>query len=195
MALKARSTGGASKDLPEVDTHMARLVGLVDLGHQPGFEWNGKQVESAYKIEFVYELVNSFMKDGRPHWVSEEVKVNDYEGKGIVSTMMARVRTLDKANDSNDGKDLVRLLGKPCMVTLSAGANGYPKIKGQAAISSIPAGMPVPDLVNDTFAFDMEDPDMGVWEKLSEFTKDRVKRALDYSESVLAKELQLEDNL
>lgn len=195
MALKARSTGSKSKDLPEVDTHMARLVGLVDLGHQPGFEWNGREIESAYKVEFVYELPNSLMKDGRPHWVSEEVKVNDFEGKGIMSTMMARVRTLDKSNDSQDGKDLTRLLGKPCMITLSEGSNGYPKIKGQAAVSSIPAGMPVPDLVNDKFAFDMDDPDMAVWERLSEFTQDRVKRALDFDNTALAKELELENSL
>ena len=62
MALQARSTGnGSSKEQAPVGSHLARLVGLVDLGHQPEYEWQGKTVESQFKVVFIYELVNENM--------------------------------------------------------------------------------------------------------------------------------------
>jgi hypothetical protein len=196
MALKAEMKGGAKpKDVPQAGTHMARLVGLTDLGHQPGFQFKGNDIPSAYKIEFTYELPNSKTVDGRPHWISEDVKVNSFEGKGIISTMMARVRTLDPDNDSEDGKDLQALLTKPCMVTVSMGENGYPKLKGQACVSGIPMGMEVPELENPSFAFDMDDPDMDLYEGFPEFKKGKLKAALNYEETSLSRELALEDSL
>jgi len=195
MGLKAESKGNPNKDLPMPGTHMARLVGLTDLGHQPGFQYKGNDIPSSYKIEFTYELPNSKMKDGRPHWISEEVKVNNFEGKGITSTMMARVRTLDPENQSEDGSDLLVLLDKPCMVTVSEGDNGYPKLKGQACVSGIPMGMEVPELENPMFSFDMSDPDMDMWESFTDFKKGKIKAALDYDETKLKQELALEDSL
>lgn len=189
MSLGARSSS-KERDMPEINTHMARLVGITDLGHQPSWEWNGKVIPSEWKFEFTYELVNSVMKDGRPHWVSEEIKNNDFEGKGITSTLMYRIRTLDKTNATKDGSDLTQMLGRPCMVTLTSDKKGYPKIKGQAAVGSIPAGMEVPPLVNDTFVFSMDEPDMDVWnDRLSDFTKEKIQRAINYPDSAIARVL------
>lgn len=191
MALSARDTGNkkGKVDQPQAGTHMGRLVGLTDLGHQPGFTWQGKEIESQWKVEFTYELVNSLMEDGRPHWVSEDVSVNDFEGDGIVSTMMARVRCMDKDNESNNGKDLTKLLDKPCMVTVSINDNGWPKLKGQAAVSGVPMGMDVPELSNPQFSFDMDQPDMAMWDKFPEFKQMKIKSSLNLAETTLAKEL------
>ena len=198
MALQAKNHGGSgAKDVPEKGNHFARLVGITDLGHQPGFEYRGKDVESQYKVTFTYELVNSLMEDGRPHWVSEDFKVSNWIGKngGFDSTMMSRVKSIDVADDSNLGEDLRELLGKPCMVTVSLTEAGWPKVAGQAAVSMIPAGMTVPDLVNEPFAFDMDNPDMDVWMRLTEFTKEKIKKALNFHESKLFENLAAADEL
>ena len=195
MALSARDTGNRKTkiDVPQEGTHMARLVGLSDLGHQPGFTWQGKDIESTYKVEFTYELPNSLMEDKRPHWVSEDVSVNDFEGEGIKSTMMARVRSLDINNESSNGKDLTKLIGKPCMVTIKHNERGYPKLKGQAAVGGIPMGMEVPELSNPTFSFDMDNPDMDMYERFAEFKQGKLKAALNFNETKLAKELAVSD--
>ena len=190
MSLQARNTKeGNTREFPAAGTHTARLVGLTDLGHQPGWVWQGKDIESSWRVEFTYELVDTKMQDGRPFWVNEEVSVNDFEGDGITSTMMARVRTLDKENDSNDGKDLTKLLGKSCMVTVTFNDSGYPKLKGQASVSGIPIGMPISDLSNDTFSFDMDEPDMDRYFTFPEFKKDKIIESLNFNETKLAKEL------
>lgn len=195
MSLSAESKSPRKNkvDIPDAGTHMARLVGLTDIGHQPGFIWKDKKIDSSYKITFTYELVNSLMEDGRPHWVSEDVNVNDFEGDGIRSTMMARVRCIDPENESNNGKDLSKLINKPCMVTIIINDNGYPKLIGQTAVSGIPIGMEVPVLQNNTFIFDMDAPDMDVYESFSEFAQGKLKAAINFDQSELAKELAVSD--
>ena len=49
MALTAQNNNNTNRntqdrDYPEADSHMARLVGLTDLGHQEGFEYKGKEI-------------------------------------------------------------------------------------------------------------------------------------------------------
>lgn len=196
MSLEATNKNNNRKnDYPEITTHMGRLVGLVDLGHQPGYIYNNKKIESTWKIEFFYDLPSSLMEDGRPHRVSEEINQDDFEGLGLTSKMMARVRSLDPENESKDGKQLIMLLGKPCSITLTESKNGYPKIKGIPAVSSPPLGVEVPPLVNEIFSFDMEDPDMEMWEKLGKFTKEKIQRAINYPETELYRQLQLEDDM
>ena len=200
VALKAR-TAVTERDYPQGGTHMARLLGIVDLAHQPGYQYRGKDIESTWKLELTYELVNSRMKDDRPHVVSEDVKNNNYDKNGKLSNLMARVKALDPENFSGDGTDLNILLGKPCMVTVTIDAGGYPKVRGQAAVSGVPFGMEVPELENTpyTFAFFSDDeenplePDMDAWVKLSSFTQDKIRRALNFQGTELSKELALND--
>lgn len=182
MALKARSTGGAgSKEQAPVGSHLARLVGLVDLGHQPEYEWQGKTVESQFKVVFIYELVNENMEDGRPFWVDEDVKVSDYEptkpGK-ITSKMMARVRTLDGHDgDSKNGQDLTGLIGKVCMVEVFHNEGGYAKIKD---VAGCPKGFQVAELRNSPIVFNMDEEDVDTFLKFPEFRQNKIKGALDF---------------
>lgn len=189
MALTAKSSNKGPREVPEAKTYFARLVGLTDLGHQPGFEYQGKDIPSEYKVEFTYELVTTSMEDGRPFHVSEEVASNDFEGKGIISKMMARVRSIDQDNDTNNGKDLEKMLGKPCMVTIKHNDRGYPVIRGSSAVSSAPDGIEVAELRNPTYAFNMDDPDMDLWARFPEFKQNKIKEALNFDDTELAKKL------
>ena len=184
MALKMRNTsGGGSVDVPLEGTHMGRLVGITDLDHQPGFEWQGEQIESQYKVTFTYELCNSLTKDERPHWVSEDFKVSDHER----SKMFARVKALDPTGSLSDrGNNLAGLINAPCMVEVSHNAKGYAKIGG---VASALAGYPVPELVNDPYVFDFEDPDMEVFKRLPEFVQGKLKASLNFEGSALHGEL------
>ena len=190
MALTARSFG-AKKDVPTEGTKLGRLLNLIDLGHQPGFLYKGEMTKSSYKITFTYELPGSKMEDGRPHVVSEDVNVSDYVGDGIVSKMMKRVFALDPDGTiSNGGKDLSKMIGLPCMISIKINEKGYPQIKD---VVSAPEGMPVPELINTPIIFNMDEPDMDAYNKFSDFVKGKLKAALDLDETKLGKELLLEN--
>ena len=193
MSLTAKGKNTSTpKDLevPDKGTHMARVVGLIDLGHQPAWEWQGETMKDTYKITFTYELVGSDMEDGRPHWVSEDAAVSDSEGEGISSKMMLRVRAIDSKNETQDGKDLSKLLNMPCMVTVDHNAKGYSKVK---AVSGIPMGIPVAELRNPLVSFDIDNPDLEVYENFSDFVKGKIKKALNFPGSALEKALAGED--
>jgi len=186
MGLKARSTGGNKGEQAPAGTHMARLVGLVDLGHQPGYVYEGKQVESKFKILFLYELVDTAMEDGRPFWVEESVNVSDYEPKQkgkVSSTMMLRVRTLDGYDGvSDNGNNLAALIGKTCMVTSYQKDNGYAAIQ---TVAGMPQGMNVTELKNTPVTFNMDETDVDTFLKFPEWRQTNIKRALDFEGSAI----------
>lgn len=194
MALTARKPEGPARETPAKGTHAARLLGITDLGHQPGFMYEGKKVESSWKFEFTYELVNHEMEDGRPFVVSEELTNNDWEDikTGRCSTLIARAKSLMGDNYRQGMNNIPSMLSKACMVSVTHNANGYAKVKGQAAVSGVPFGMEVPQLRNDAYFFDMDAPDMDQWEKMPEFKQNKIKAALNFEETALFRELSTE---
>lgn len=184
MALGARKSE-SKVDNPVPGTYMARLVGIVDLGHQPGYQGKGYDIEPSYQLRLSYELPGSRTKEDRPHWVHENVKNSDFfdKKKGLSSKLMKRVYALDPSGTKSDnGKNLVSLIGVPCMVEVALNEGGYPKIMN---VTGAPAGIPVPELENDPILFDMADPDMEVFRRLPEFIRNMMKENLDYAGSAL----------
>ncbi len=191
MAKSARKPVSKAKEQPMEGTHAARLLGITDLGHQPGFTYQGKAIESAWKLEFTYELVNHNMEDGRPFVVSEDVTNKDWEDEktGRASTLVARAKSLLGQDYKEGVNDLEKLISAPCMVSVTHNDKGYAKVRGQAAVGSVPFGMEVKDLHNDSYFFDMDEPDMDRWEAQPDFKKEKMQNALNFDETDLAKQL------
>lgn len=185
MALKMRNTSGGSLDVPEKGTHIARVVGVLDLDLQPGYEYQGEMVEPQYKVSFTYELGASRTKEDKPHWVSEDFKVSDHER----SKMYARVNAIDpNGKITNNGENLAKLIGAPCMVSTDVNDKGYAKIIG---VSSIPNGYPVSELENDPQLFDWDNPDMEVYKRLPEFVQKKLTASLNFDGSPLHRALAM----
>ncbi len=185
MALKMRGTGSGSIDSPAAGTYMARVVGLIDLDLQPGFEWQGEEIEPQYKVQITYELPSSRTKEDKPHWVSEDFKVSDHER----SKMYNRVRTLDADGSiTHNGENLAALISTPCMVEVDVNAKGYAKVKN---VTGAPAGIPVPELENTPQVFDWDSPDMDTFRKFPEFIQNKLKSSLNFEGSPLYRELMM----
>ncbi len=168
------------KEQPKEGTHVARVVGITDLGHQPPFEWQGQQIDSAYKVEVTYELTNSFMEDGRPFHVSEQMTNSD----NSKATLTIRAAAIG-ANINQ----LESFLEKPCMVTVKYNPKGYANVKGQSAVGGVPDGMPVPALQNPTYLFDIDQPNMDIWDKMPEFKQKKILAGLDLQKTELGQQL------
>lgn len=185
MTFGARKSGNGTIDNPNPGTYMARMVGLVDLGLQPAFDFPGGHAEAQYKLTLTYELPGSRMKDGRPHHVSEDVKDSDFydDKKGISSTLMKRVYAMDPDGSlTKHGSDLSPLIGRACMVEVGLNKNGYPKIKN---VTGAPAGIPVGELENDPYMFSPSKPDTEAFQRLSPLTQKKIKSADDFEASEL----------
>jgi len=171
------------KEQPPKGIHTARVIGLCDLGHQPGFVWAGGEAESAYKLEITYELVTTKMKDGRPFIISEQVTNTDNE-RGTLSQRLSSIG-IDFANI----KDII---GSAAMVTVDHNAKGYAKV---SQVSGVPQGMDIPEAFNPSTLFDIYDeaPDLDVFYSFSDFKQGKFRSALDFDETVLAKSLSVEE--
>lgn len=182
--MKVRSQQ-SQREQPGQGTHLARIIGLSNLGLQPGFMWQNEEVEPAYKFEITYELVSENMSDGRPFWVSEEVTNTDNEkGKLYQRCQAANVNI----------KDVTSLINKPVMVSVKVNDKGYAKVGN---VAGVPAGIPVAELRNPAQVFDIysEVPDMDVWESFSDFKKGKFLKALDFKTTVLSKMVDSEDDI
>lgn len=161
-------------------THFCRIIGVTDLGHQPGFEWSGGSADSAYKIELTYELVNTNMDESgqekRPFLVSEEVKNTDSD-KG---TLYKRCSSVGIGSVSN----VADLVGRPAMLTVEHNAKGYAKVKN---LSGVPMGTTVEASTNPEFTFSPSNPEATVEEFLSfpNMRKNKITSALDFHETPL----------
>jgi len=183
--MKARKS---KSEQPEIGTHLARVVRLAALGHQPAWEYNGEEVPSSHQLEITYELVNTLMKDGKPFFVSEQLKNSDNEASSLSVRVAATGASFDK---------LEEMLEKPVMVTVKLSQKGRAQVAGKGGVSGVPVGMPIPDLVNEPKSFDpySENVDMEEFDSFPEWKQDSFKKALDFGEMVLSRKLAEENNL
>lgn len=182
--MKPRSSS-KNKEQPADDNYFARVVQITRLGLQPGFVWEGEDVEPEYKIELTYELVTTDMADGRPFWVSEEVTDKDSPKSNLYQRVVA-------ANGNIE--DITSIINKPVMITTKQNAKGYAKVKN---VAGVPSGIPIPELRNPTSIFDIysENPDVDAFNLFPEFKRNKITQALDFKTTALCRALAASDDI
>ena len=167
------------REQPDVGVYLSRVVQVTNLGHQPGFVWNGKKIESSYKIELTYELINEKMQDGRPFWVSEELTNTDNEKGNLRQRVQAAGVTFDTFE---------QILGRAVTVTVEHNDKGYSKVVN---VAGVPSGYNVGELENPMTMFDIysTEPDLDVFKAFPAFKRGKIEAALDFKEQVLYAEL------
>lgn len=177
----------------EPGLYPARLVQIIDLGLQPQRPYQGQAKAPAPEIQLTYELVDSFMvdKDGndvtdKPRWVSETITVNNLKADKAKSTQ----RYLAFDPNIKDGGDFVKQLGKPVNVNIinNKGKDGkvYDNVSAIAPMRPRDAER-TPELVNPTKVFELDNPNVEVFNSLPEWLRDKIKGNLNYEGSSLQK--------
>lgn len=199
MGLNAKKVGGGNAGGNRVvqaniepGTYPARLVQILDLGLQAQRPYQGKDKPPAQEIMLTYELVDEFMKDeagnevkDKPRWISETLPFYGLFADKAKSTQ--RYNALDP-NGEYDG-DFSKAIGQAVNVTIVNNAVGEKVYDNVATISTMRArdANNCPDLVNPPKLFDLDDPDMDVFNSLPEWLRDKIKGNLNYKGSKLEK--------
>lgn len=174
MGFKLNKGGSSSMERPEDGSYMARVVGIVDLDHQPAFFYganNENEIEAGYKIQIIYELPGQLTSEGKPFHVSEEV--NNKTGERAKLT-----KRMEAFNVSN----LEDALTKPVMVQVGSTAKGNAKI---ANVAPAMAGVPVGELENTPYMFIFDTPDLGMFEIMPKYIQRKVTKSLNFDGSEL----------
>ena len=201
MGLKASKKGSGSKsDLPQQEAlesgaYPARVVRIVDLGVQERRAFQGQPKKPAPHILITYELLDAYCLDDEgkellesPRWITERFPVFSLDIDGAMSTK--RMKALDPDNEL-DG-DFAELLGKALMLTIVNNA-GTGQHKGKVFNNVGGVGLmrkrdedKAAELVNPTTLFDLDEPDMKVWDKLEGWLQKLIQEGVDFEHTTLA---------
>lgn len=166
LTVSAKQTSNKEYELAPAGNHLAICFQMVDLGEQ----YNAKYDSWQHKVQIGWELPNELMADGRPFMVSSRYTMSLNE-KAILRRDLESWRGRPFTAEEEAGFDLKNVVGKPCMVNVvhnPVGERTYANIKSVAAI---PKGMTVPEQVNDSviFEIDQTNPDLEMYYSLPEF--------------------------
>lgn len=193
MALRANNSAPSntkSFDPVESGNYLARVVRVIDLGLQTQRPYKGQEKPPVNQISVTYELVTEFLKDedgndmeDKPRFVSETLSLYPLSNEKAKSTQ--RMTGIDPSGEL-DG-DWGQATGRACTVTIVQNvskSNG----KTYANVGSVtPAmkGIEVPPLVNPEMVFDLESPDLDVFNQLPEWLQGVIKDNLEFNGSPL----------
>lgn len=176
----------------EPDVYRARLVQVIDLGLQPQRPYQGQEKAPAHEIMLTYELSDEFMKDeegndieDKPRWLSETLPFYGLFADKAKSTK--RYYAFDP--DETFGGDFAKCIGIPVNVTVVNNVSGdtvYNNVGNVATMSGKKAAQ-CPELVNPSKVFDLDNPDMEVFNSLPDWIQEKIKGNLNYQGSALQK--------
>lgn len=194
MALKAPEGNQNKKFAPqkniEAGTYPARLVQLIDYGLQPQKPYLGKDKPPVQEIGLTYELVDEFMKDeegndipDKPRWVSETLPFFGLFADKAKSTQ--RYKAFDP-NEEWKG-DFSQAITKPINVTVVNNVVGDKVYDNVATISAMrPKDVEkCAELKNKPIVFDLDNPDIAVFNAFPKWIKEKIQGNLNYKNSKL----------
>jgi hypothetical protein len=155
---------------------MARCIRLIDIGTQHG-EYQGKAT-ARKQVIIVWELPNELMEDGKPYVASKFYTASLGEKANLRKDLEAwRGRAF--SDEDLAGFDLRNILGKPCMLSVVAkdGSDTKTKVGG---VMAAPKGTTLPVATNDVFAFDVDEWDQELFDKLSDGIKKLIQASDEY---------------
>lgn len=176
--MKWTDTGGGDFEQAPVGSHVARCVKIIDIGTQKG-EYQG-QANIRRQCIVGWELPLELMKEG------------DHAGKPFTVSRFYTASLGEKANLRKDlenwrgrafteqelmGFASKNILGKPCMLSVTHNEKGKARVTG---VMALPKGMDVPEQVNPSVYFSLDEFDQAVFDALSDGYKKLIQASPEY---------------
>lgn len=180
MGLTA-SNNSTNFTMTPAGVHVARCFRMVDLGSQET-EFQG-QKKMTHKLMVSWELLgDEMMDDGKPFSVSKRYTVSLHE-KAQLRKDLEAWRGKQFTPEEEALFDLTKVVGAYCMVNIvhEIGKNGneYANI---ASIMPLPKGMPKPDGVNQIVVFNLDSPDIELFNSFSDKLKATIQAAPEWNQ-------------
>jgi len=182
MAFTAPAASGGNYQLPPADSHVARLVKLIDMGTTMNEMYNKKQ----HKMAWAFELVNCMMapdEDGKikPFLVYEFLTLSMNEKANLRKRIESWRGVAFASDEEAEAYPIDQLLGKPCYITIIHGKkkNG----NDRADISSLiklPRGLTAKEPQNELVFFHLENFNQTIFDSFSDGMKNSIAKSDEY---------------
>lgn len=169
---------GMEFEQPPAGTEVGRCIRIIDLGTQEG-DFQGKPTHKR-QVLITWELPNTKMTEG------------DQAGKPFIISKFYTASLGEKANLRKDlvnwrgreftpaellGFDLKDILGKACMLGITANDKGKSRV---TAVMALPRGSEVPEQINKSIHFDLDNFDLETFEALPKGIKAMIEKSPEF---------------
>ena len=178
MGLTARDSGGGDFSPAPEGTHLATCVAVIDLGTQYTEKWKKQQ----HRVLLGWELdTDEKRDDGAPFIVWKRHTVSLHKKAGLRRDLEAwRGRQFTDAE--LEGFDLKNILGKPCIIGITQVTREGTTYTNVASVAALPKRMEAPKATTKTILFDVDAPDMDVFNGFGDKLKEQIQASAEWKD-------------
>lgn len=190
MAFIASDSGGGNFKRVPAGAYIGRCYSLIDLGTQLTTGQYGEKMQ--HKIRIGWELFGEDENgepltvdvDGKtmPMTISKSYTVSLHEKSGLRKDLAAW-RGKDFTDEEAKGFDVSKLIGAYCMVNVTTGDTNGKTYSNVAGLTPLPGALknakPAP--VHEHVLFDLDKPDMAVFNSFHEKLQGAIQRAPEWA--------------
>ena len=190
MGFIAKDSGGGNFKRVPAGVHIGRCYSLIDLGTQLTSGQYGEKMQ--HKLRIGWELFGeddtgaplTVDVDGRemPMTISKSYTVSMHE-KARLRADLAAWRGREFSDEEAKAFDVSKLVGAYCMVNVTTSETNGKTYSNVAGLTPLPSALknakPAP--VHETLLFDLDAPDMDVFEGFHEKLQDAIKRSPEWA--------------
>lgn len=175
MSLKTSASSGGNYPITPEGVYTARCFKIIDLGTQ-WVEWAGDKKQQR-KVLIMWELLDKDvrMEDGRP-WAATKKYTNSLDERGRLRPDLEAWRGKKFTEDELAEFDLMNVLGAYCTIQIVHSEDG--KFANVNSIMSYKGEKPEP--VNPDIAFDIDEPDMQIFDTFSDRMKEQIEASSEW---------------
>ena len=175
MSLTVSAGSQGQFELVPEGTYIGRCFKIIDLGTQTT-EWQGEKKQQR-KVLICWELLDDTVKmeDGRPFAATKKYTASLHE-KAQLRKDLEAWRGKKFTEDELEGFDLKNVMGAYCMIQIVHSTDG-----NYANVNAIMSTKEKPEAVNPNMFFDISEPDMEVFNSLSDRLKEQIESAPEWN--------------
>ena len=190
MAFIASDNGGGNFKRVPAGAYIGRCYSLIDLGTQLSSGQYGEKMQ--HKLRIGWELFGED-EDGAPLTVdvdgvempmtiSKSYTVSLHEKAGLRKDLAAW-RGKDFTDEEAKGFDVSKLIGAYCMVNVTTSETNGKTYSNVAGLTPLPGALKnaKPSPVHEHVVFDLDAPDMAVFNSFHEKLQDAIRRAPEWA--------------
>jgi hypothetical protein len=172
------SGGGMDFEQAPTGAQVARCIRLIDIGTQEN-TWEGK-INHKRQVVVSWELPHCLMTEGesagKPFIVSKFYTASLSE-KATLRHDLVAWRGREFTPEELAGFDSKNIIGKTCMLGSTEGKNGKTRV---TTVMQLPKGMPVPEQINPTLFFSLDEYKQDVFDSLGKGMKGMIEKSPEY---------------
>lgn len=173
------SNNSTSFEMTPAGVHPARCFRMVDIGTQTT-EFQG-QKKFQHKIIVAWELLgDERMEDGRPYSIQQRYTLSLHEKSQLRKDLQAW-RGKAFTPDEEAQFDVSKVLGAYCMLNIVHTNKDGREYANIGSIMPLPKGMEKPAGVNPVQLFDIDNPDMDLFNSFGDKLKSTIQSAPEWA--------------